>query len=226
LPLKNIIEEHSIKLLSVEFVAEIDWTGSWKNHSTEQLFGDRLWVLPKHVQSRAKTSIHLDPGLAFGSGSHQTTQLCLEWIAQHDWLGRNMMDYGCGSGILGIAAASLGASQVVALDHDIQAIQATEQNAAFNHCSGNLSVYSELPEDVGSFDVVIANILLNPLLELASLLQSILKRNGFLVLSGFSVDQLEHIILAYTNIEFDTPTQLDDWVCVAGRLIESADVMT
>jgi ribosomal protein L11 methyltransferase len=158
--------------------------------------------------------LHLDPGLAFGSGSHPTTRLCLDWLARADLEGRSVLDYGCGSGILALAALKLGASRALAIDHDPQALLATRENAAYNAIAlpddGASGLEVGLPQALGdrTYDVVVANILANPLIELADVLLGALNDSGVLVMAGLLEDQAPAVMAAYPTLEFQ-PLVLD-----------------
>jgi ribosomal protein L11 methyltransferase len=162
--------------------------------------------------------LRLDPGLAFGSGGHPTTRLCLEWLAGQQLEGLRVLDFGCGSGILGLAAGVLGARQVVAVDHDPQALLATRENAAYNQITGKQLIVQAPAElsGAGDFDVVVANILANPLLELASWITALLRPGGMLALSGLLANQAEQILEGYPGIRFGEPMQDGDWLRLSG----------
>ena len=164
-------------------------------------------------------NIRLDPGVAFGTGSHPTTHLCLSWLDQNVTEQDEVLDYGCGTGILAIAAKRLGAKSIVGTDIDPQAVEAAQDNAKMNEVEGTFMLPNEMPE--GTFDVVVANILSNPLKLLAPALLARVKENGALVLSGVLARQAEEVIEVYRNI--DPKVQLsvwqekEGWVCIAGR---------
>ena len=147
------------------------------------------------------TILNLDPGLAFGTGMHPTTQLCLEWLSANPPSSQTVMDFGCGSGILGVAAGCLGASQITGLDIDPQALIATKHNASLNH----LVIETLLPDQTPdrTFDVVVANILANPLIELASTLTKITRPAGKIVMAGLLEEQADQVRAAYPAITFD-----------------------
>lgn len=157
----------------------------------------------------------LDPGLAFGTGSHPTTSLCLRWLLGHDVAGQRVIDYGCGSGILALAACKLGAAEVIGIDIDPQALIATQRNAATNavdvHVMGSEDA---APEPA---DLVLANILSSPLKVLAPLLQSLVKPGGYLVLSGLLERQIEEIVAHYPQIALQAVGIHEGWACLAGR---------
>lgn len=216
--------------LLVEFVAQTDWQSATRSHAVNQVFGERLWVLPKDPQTNPAqvkagvdptlVQLRLDPGLAFGSGAHPTTRLCLSWLAQHVRPGQRVLDFGCGSGILAIAAALLGA-RVVAVDHDPQAVMATRENAAYNEVEeAQLEVLSlEQWRSAGyrqCFDVIVANILAGPLQSLATEFEQALVPGGTLVLSGVLAEQADEVMSSYTASEFAVPEVEAGWACLTG----------
>ena len=160
------------------------------------------------------TLLNLDPGLAFGTGMHPTTQLCLEWLSANPPTGQTIMDFGCGSGILGVAAGCLGATQVTGLDIDPQALRATDQNAGLN----DLIVETVLPNQIPSrrYHVVIANILANPLIELADTLNELTGPDGKIVLAGLLDEQADQVRAAYPAITFDTDVSKEGWTRLSG----------
>ena len=166
----------------------------------------------------AEVVLRLDPGLAFGTGTHPTTRLCLQWIDRHDFEGRTVIDYGCGSGVLGIAAALKGAAAVVCVDNDPQALSAAMANARANEVDGRLKVTT--PADFGTqaADVVLANILAGPLVELAPRLLGSLRPGGSLVLSGLLEDQVAEVSAAYAPCLGPVSTATDGgWARLHGR---------
>ena len=215
--LKDSIKKYRMSVISANFIEGEDWVSKWQQEAVEQSYGTDFWILPKGARSLGRQAIYLDPGLAFGSGSHPTTSLCLEWICRQSWRGMRMLDFGCGSGVLSLAAAKLGASKVVALDHDSQALMATRDNAEFNNLDNKIEVCAELANRNILFDVVAANILLQPLLDLAPMIQSLIASNGVAVLSGVTTDQLEPLKTAYDDIVFDPPDIREGWICMVGR---------
>jgi ribosomal protein L11 methyltransferase len=180
-----------------------------------------FWVKPSWNDDAIPqnlTILNLDPGLAFGTGMHPTTQLCLEWLSANDLSGQRVMDFGCGSGILGVAAGCLGANQVTGLDIDPQALIATEHNASLN----DLVVERLLPDQTPSctFDVVIANILANPLIELASTLTELTQPGGKIVMAGLLNEQAEQVKAAYPAITFDSDVSKEGWTRLSGTKAE------
>lgn len=196
-------------------VGDQDWERAWMDRFKPMRFGRRLWVVPggmviPHVPENVE--IQLDPGLAFGTGTHPTTSLCLEWLDGQDLAGKNIVDFGCGSGILSIAAALLGAAKVVAVDNDPQALESTAANAARNEVGGTIAC--QLPEDftANAADVVLANILAGPLVELAPVLIGCCKPGGRMVLSGLLEDQVDEVAAAYRPVcEIIGSVILDGW---------------
>ena len=223
--------------LEVDFVGEEDWQLRMLNHAVNAQFGGRLRLQPNSFEGDAadaasvvgnnQTYLYLEPGLAFGSGSHPTTRMCLEWIASHPKPQQRVMDFGCGSGILAIGAALLGA-EVVAVDHDDQAVLATNENAEFNNIAANvetlsLAQWQQLPElerakFEASFDVLVANILAAPLISLADEFVGLLAPGGRLVLSGVLAEQADDVMAAYPGIQFETPIIEEQWACLVGVL--------
>ncbi|MGD8418150.1 MAG: 50S ribosomal protein L11 methyltransferase [Pseudomonadales bacterium] len=197
----------------VGFLDDADWLNRWRQYAVDFCFGDRLWLVPRDARAPGEPALRLDPGLAFGSGSHPTTRLCLTWLAGADLSGRTVLDYGCGSGILGLAALKLGAASVLAVDHDPQALLATRENAAYNALDGDSDPEGHprlqvgLPDALGErrFDLVLANILANPLIELSHRLAAALRSGGTLILSGMLEYQVDEVMAAYPELDFQAP---------------------
>lgn len=207
----------------IEPVIEEDWVQKTQHGFPAQCFAERLWIVPAWEQSHHYPNIvlRINPGLGFGTGTHPTTALCLTWLAQQDLAGKTVIDYGCGSGILGLAALVLGAKQVWAVDYDPQALIATQNNAELNHFAKE-ALQVVLPEQLPDIqaDVVLANILANPLCELAERLMQCLKPGGQLVLSGFLVEELERVSSAYrSSLQIIEIATQEKWV----RLITTLD---
>ena len=196
-------------------VGDQDWERAWMDRFKPMRFGRRLWVVPGGMAIPAAAEnieIRLDPGLAFGTGTHPTTSLCLEWLDRQDLVGQQIVDFGCGSGILAIAAALLGAEKVVAVDNDPQALESTSANAARNEVGSTIAC--QLPEDfsVTAADVVLANILAGPLVNLAPVLIGCCKRGGRIVLSGLLEEQVDEVAGAYRPAcEIIGSVVLDGW---------------
>lgn len=217
--LRDRLGDNAIAGWQAETLADQSWERTWMDRFEPLRFGARLWICPSwHRPPRPDAvNVLLDPGLAFGTGTHTTTAMCLEWLDAHDVSGLKVLDYGCGSGILSVAAAKLGAHHVWAVDHDPQALDATRANAAKNHASGDISV--SLPEQLATecFDLVVANILAQPLIELAPRLLAALKHGGDLVLSGILKEQADSVCAAYSaECQLRVYAQREDWVCLTG----------
>ncbi|MEN8205992.1 MAG: 50S ribosomal protein L11 methyltransferase [Pseudomonadota bacterium] len=203
--------------LIVEPLADRDWSNTWRDTFGAMQYGKRLWVCPvgESPSDPEAIVVHMDPGMAFGTGTHATTALCLEWLEAHPPVNRSVIDYGCGSGILAVAAHKLGAANVTAVDIDPQALQATRENARRNGC--DIEVYR--PETLGkrSVDLVVANILANPLIELATDLSRQVHAGGQLVLTGILAEQAEAVMTAYMDgFEFAVPVCREEWVLLEG----------
>ena len=209
----------------IEFKAEIledkDWEREWMTHYHPMQFGPNFWVCPSWIEVPDANAVNLmlDPGLAFGTGTHPTTALCLEYLASHSMHNRTVIDYGCGSGILGIAAILLGASAVSGVDIDPQALTATQDNLLRNNLDKErLPVF--FPESFESepVDLVIANILAGPLKELAPTLAELVKSGGQLILSGLLVEQADEFISTYSEwFDMEPPSTKEEWVRLTGR---------
>ncbi len=200
----------------VEALEDKDWVREWMDQFQPVRFGERLWVVPSWLSPPEPDSIHLllDPGLAFGTGGHPTTALCLTWLSNHDLNGKTVVDFGCGSGILACAAAKLGAERVIGTDIDPQAMHASAQNAAQNQVQLDLYLPDQMP-DVKA-DIVVANILFNPLKMLAPQLLSLLDTDGLLVMSGVLIEQVEPLIEHYQALgtKLVSSTEQGDWAQV------------
>ena len=210
---------HVDQPFEVRFVEEADWSGTWRDFARQYRFGGRLAVVPRDavVDAADCVVLRLDPGLAFGTGGHATTALCLEWLATRMPSGVDVIDYGAGSGILGIAAYLLGARHVAAVDHDPQARLATRANATYNGVpASRLTVCESAPPLRDRCQVVLANILAGALIELAPRLTELLETGGTLVLSGILVRQLDDVLAAYPGFAFGDPCVRDTWVMVEG----------
>jgi len=212
--------------VSIRWVAEQDWVRLTQSQFEPIPIGDRLLITPSwHAEAaqasnnRGRHCIELDPGLAFGTGSHPTTRLCLEWLEKHVHGGESVIDYGCGSGILAIAAARLGAKSVIAIDIDAQALVSTQANARANPPTDQLiEIRSTEDPRPDAVDVVIANILSMPLKLLAPVLIDLVKDGGTLVLSGVLERQADEVTSAYApRIPLTVVAERDGWVCLAGH---------
>ena len=202
---------------TVTSVADPDWVKLTQSQFDPIHVSERLWITPTWHEAPTDGSINieLDPGLAFGTGSHPTTFLCLRWLDANMPQGAAVLDYGCGSGILAITAAKLGAGKVVGVDIDKQAIRASHDNAAQNQVS--IEVYLPDAQPEGQFDVVVANILANPLRMLGQMLAGRVKTDGQIVLSGILAEQVEEISALYQQwFDMKPATIQDGWACLFG----------
>jgi ribosomal protein L11 methyltransferase len=184
----------------IEVLADKDWERAWMDEFKPMCFGERFWIYPSFSRPDPNTlHLILDPGLAFGSGTHATTALCLNWLASAALQHCVLIDYGCGSGILGLSALKLGADKVLAVDLDPQALDATKNNALLNTISEQQLTIGlpELLENMPKADYLIANILLQPLIQLKEQFKQYLKPDGQLVVSGILSDQATVLINAY-----------------------------
>jgi len=196
------------------------WERAWMDDFAPMRFGERLWIVPSWSASPDPQAVNLklDPGLAFGTGTHETTALCLEWLDRADLTGKAVLDFGCGSGVLAIAALLLGAGNATGTDIDPQALTASEDNARNNGVADALRLY--LPENLPAdyrCDVLVANILAGPLVELAGQLASYCRPGGSLALSGILAEQAESVRNAYAPwFDLNPTTQQGDWVRIDG----------
>ncbi|GAB4116576.1 MAG: 50S ribosomal protein L11 methyltransferase [Sideroxydans sp.] len=201
----------------IETLAENDWVRLTQSQFDPIRISDRLWIVPTwHTPSDPDAiNIALDPGLAFGTGSHPTTRLCLRWLDEQLRGGESVLDYGCGSGILAIAAMKLGAGSAVGVDVDAQAVQASRDNASANQVQATFF----LPDGIrlAQYDVVVANILTNPLRALAPLLAQATRPGGRIVLSGILAEQAAEVARIYAQWFDLAPAVIEDgWCCLSG----------
>jgi len=201
----------------IETLEDNDWVRLTQSQFNPIPISQRLWIVPTwHTPSDpAAINIVLDPGLAFGTGSHPTTRLCLRWLDANIRGGESVLDYGCGSGILAIAALKLGAASAIGVDVDAQAVQASRDNAIANQADAKFY----LPDDAPKLqtDIVVANILTNPLKMLAPLLAGATRQGGRIVLSGILSEQAEDVMLIYAQwFNLEVPIMDEGWACVSG----------
>ena len=205
----------------LEQIEDQDWERSWMDNFHPMRFGQRLWIVPSWHAAPEPDAVNLllDPGLAFGTGTHPTTSLCLQWLDAQQLRGKTLIDFGCGSGILAIAGLLLGAEHAVGTDIDIQALEASRDNAQRNQIADDhFDLY--LPEHMPAApaDVLVANILAGPLVSLAPQLASLVKPGGLLALSGILAEQTEEILQAYQDdFDLDPVAEQDGWIRVSGK---------
>ncbi len=220
--LRELLPDGAEALFETELIEDQDWVRVWLKDCPPLRFGDKLWVVPHEKVSEVTQAdavmLRLDPGLAFGTGTHPTTALCLEWIATADLRGKTVLDYGCGSGVLAIAALLMGAERAICVDIDPQALLATRNNAADNGVADRVTTL--LPEAFVPFaaDVVLANILANPLIALAPRLAGSIRKGGMLVLAGLLERHADEVRDAYaTWFEFLPDVQREGWTRLTAR---------
>lgn len=208
---------HITATARIRAVENLDWERVWLKDWKSMRFGRRLWVCPTSAEAPDDPDavvVRLDPGLAFGTGTHPTTALCLEALDALPLSGRRVIDYGCGSGILGIAALKMGAAHVIAVDLDPQALLATRENAVRNGVASELEVRG-VPAGLRPADCVVANILEGPLIELAPLLTDACEQDGNLLLSGLLKTQARAVKAAYAaDFAIVRVTERDEWCCI------------
>ncbi len=215
---------------NIETLEDQNWTRAWMDHYHAMQFGERLWVCPLHQEPPDANAItlRLDPGLAFGTGTHPTTSLCLRWLDKNIKRQERILDFGCGSGILAIAACMLGAAHADGVDIDPQALIATHDNAKTNQVNEKITSY--LPENFNAqhsdttYEIVVANILSGPLAKLAPMLAKHTKTNGHIVLSGILKEQADSVLDAYRDFyTMDKPEIDGDWVLLHGIKKQTVD---
>ena len=201
-------------------IADQDWTRAWMDRFEPMRFGSRLWIYPHGIEPPADDAaaviVRLDPGLAFGTGTHPTTALCLEWLDGADLAGKTLIDYGCGSGVLAIAALKLGAARAIGVDNDEQALTASRDNAERNGVSGKVELYTpeQLPQQPA--DVLVANILAGPLVDRAAHLARLTRPGGALALSGILRGQEDEVLSCYAPwFEPVEVAEREDWVRIS-----------
>lgn len=217
--LSRFLDEPFLPIVALKELEDQDWVGAWKEHYKPIKFGENLWVCPTHLSPPEPdvATLMLDPGLAFGTGTHPTTALCLEWLSENKVLFENksVIDYGCGSGILGIAAKLLGAQACYSVDIDPQAIEATKINAKRNF----VAIEPVLPEffQAPPVEVVLANILSEPLIELAPFLTNYVNPGGHLILAGLLDHDIARVQAAYEkDFDFVEPEVCEGWARLCG----------
>lgn len=230
---KNIIEDiktnidQSVCNYEIEKLIEQDWERKCLDEYSPIYFGGDLWVCPswRNPPNKSAVNLILDPGLAFGTGMHATTALCLEWLAKKELKDITMIDYGCGSGILAIAAVLLGAKRVICIDNDPQALTATKKNVKKNKVNETQFSYFSpqeyqefIKKDTQTINLIMANILANPLIELAPKFKRTLSDGGYLILSGILRNQKKEVMGVYSDsINFLKHFMRDEWLILIGK---------
>ncbi|MCG7498965.1 50S ribosomal protein L11 methyltransferase [Vibrio sp. Of7-15] len=215
----NMLEEGFA--YKIEQLEDKDWEREWMDNFHPMKFGERLWICPswRDIPEPDAVNVMLDPGLAFGTGTHPTTSLCLEWLEGLDLTGKTVIDFGCGSGILAIAAIKLGAEKVIGIDIDPQAILASKDNAERNGVADKLELF--LPQDQPEgllADVVVANILAGPLRDLSGVIKGLVKPQGQLAMSGVLDTQAEDVATYYHDtITLDPIVEQQEWCRISGQ---------
>ena len=219
---KKIINKTNIKILDnkvIKAIGKKDWQEEWIQSSKPMRFGEKLWIYPDHLidNLEGKVCVNLNPGLAFGTGSHPTTRLCLEWLEKSNLDQKSVLDYGCGSGILGISAIKLGAKSVTAIDLDPQAVIASKNNAEKNHVQQEIEITDNNKTIEKNFNIIVANILAKPLIELAPYFYKKLNKGGAICLSGILEGQINIIKDAYLKYFNLSEIKIKDgWVMMSG----------
>ena len=205
---------------SLERIEDQDWERSWMDNFHPMRFGRRLWIVPSWHAAPEPDAVNLllDPGLAFGTGTHPTTALCLQWLDAQALDGVSLLDFGCGSGILAIAGLLLGAATAVGTDIDPQALEASRDNSLRNGIAAErFALYLPPQMPAETFDVVVANILAGPLVQLAPVITAHVRPGGRLALSGILAEQAEEVRAAYAGaFELDPTAEQDGWVRISG----------
>lgn len=207
-----------------EALEDQDWERVWLEHFKPMSFGKRLWIIPSGFTppDANAVNIHLDPGLAFGTGTHPTTAMCLRWLDRNPPQGQQVIDYGCGSGILAVAAAKLGAGNVIATDIDPQALLATQDNASQNNIENKIQSFLPAAMPEVSVDLLLANILAGPLQQLAIHFARYTRSGGELVLAGLLTEQADELITHYSQwFAMDIDQQVEQWVCLHGVRLDT-----
>ena len=208
------IRNHRIDLLP-----EQDWVGNYQQTYGPKIFSDKLCICPSWcvTPENVPQVLMLDPGLAFGTGAHTTTSLCLEWLVERDITGKQIIDYGCGSGILALAALKLGAAHAFAVDIDPQALEAAQANAEKNSLKDRMTIAQPGEVELPPVEILVANVLLNPLLDLAPKFAGLVLPHGWIVLSGLLATQAEECLAAYQSwFNMESPEFRREWCRLQG----------
>lgn len=206
--------------LRVEQLEDKDWVREWMDNFHPIKCGNKLWICPSWCEIPDKNAVNvmLDPGLAFGTGTHPTTYMCLCWLDSLDFTNKKVIDFGCGSGILAVSAIKLGAQEVYGIDIDPQAIEASLENAKRNNCADQIKLYlpNETPSELQA-DILVANILAGSLRELAPTIAGMVKPNGVFAISGIINSQVEEITQIYQKyFKLNPPVLKEEWCLISG----------
>jgi ribosomal protein L11 methyltransferase len=216
--IKQMLPNHEVHC--EKLISQV-WERTWLEHFKPMKFGNHTWIIPSEFQAPDKNAvnIYLDPGLAFGTGTHATTALCLNWIDEHNLNNKTVIDFGCGSGILAIAAIKHGASKVYCTDIDPQAIESTLSNSEKNNALEKIEVINanQLSE-LQNLDIILANILAAPLMTLTETFSNMLKENGELIMSGILSEQTDEIVTKFKPLFVDFQIKIvEDWASVYAK---------
>jgi ribosomal protein L11 methyltransferase len=221
--MRRLADENQMTVgnISTEILEDKDWEREWMDNFKPIQCGEKLWIVPSWLEAPAPSAVNLklDPGLAFGTGTHPTTYLCLKWMDEHLQSGDRILDFGCGSGILGLAGILLGAEHMDGIDIDPQALTATQNNAKTNSIDeSKFMVTTQTDELAEEYDKVIANILAGTLVDLSETIVSKLRKGGHIVLSGILNHQADTVLNAFNQvIDFQPISEKDGWVCLSGQ---------
>jgi len=216
---RNRVGADQIRQHQIELIEDRDWVSEYQQTHGPRIFGDQLCICPGWCTppDHIPNILMLDPGLAFGTGTHDTTGMCLDWLVDHDVCGKQVIDYGCGSGILALAALKLGAAHAWAVDIDAQALEATRANADRNQLSDQITIMHPDAIELPVVDMLLANVLLNPLKILATKFAGLVSADGVVVISGILATQAEECLAAYQSwFNMQTPVFRREWALLEG----------
>ena len=216
---RNRVGADQIRQHQIELIEDKDWVSEYQQTHGPRIFGDQLCICPGWCTppDHIPNILMLDPGLAFGTGTHDTTGMCLDWLVDHDVCGKQVIDYGCGSGVLALAALKLGAAHAWAVDIDAQALEATRVNADRNQLSDQITIMHPDAIELPVVDMLLANVLLNPLKILATKFAGLVSADGVVVISGILATQAEECLAAYQSwFNMQTPVFRREWALLEG----------
>src|SRR3972149_5303505 len=216
---RNRVGANQIRQHQIELIEDRDWVSEYQQTHGPRIFGDQLCICPGWCTppDHIPNILMLDPGLAFGTGTHDTTGMCLDWLPGHDVFGKQGVGYGCGSGVLALAALKLGAAHAWAVDIDAQALEATRANADRNQLSDQITIMHPDAIELPVVDMLLANVLLNPLKILATKFAGLVSADGVVVISGILATQAEECLAAYQSwFNMQTPVFRREWALLEG----------